>query len=184
MHPSLKPFIDRLERCQIRDQYPVRRALQRLSESEEIDEVALQKVVERIERSEAIVAQKTEKALLPIDYPDLPVTGARQQILDAIQNNQVVVVAGETGSGKTTQLPKLCLELGLGCKGLIGHTQPRRLAARTVASRIADELKTELGSRVGYQVRFHDQIGEETQIKLMTDGILLAETQHDRYLNK
>ncbi len=184
MHPTLTPFFDRLERCQIRDQYPIRRALERLSETEEIDEAALQKAVERIERSEAIVAQKTEKALLPIDYPDLPVTGARQEILDAIQHNQVVVVAGETGSGKTTQLPKLCLELGLGCKGLIGHTQPRRLAARTVASRIADELKTELGSRVGYQVRFHDQIGEETQIKLMTDGILLAETQHDRYLNK
>ena len=124
----------------------------------------------------------------PITYPDLPVSARREEIQAAIRNHQVVVIAGETGSGKTTQIPKMCLELGLGCskesKGLIGHTQPRRLAARAVASRIAEELNTTLGERVGFQVRFHDQISEQTQIKVMTDGILLAETQRDRLLKK
>jgi ATP-dependent helicase HrpA len=93
-----------------------------------------------------------------------------------------VVVAGETGSGKTTQLPKICLELGRGVRGMIGHTQPRRIAARTVAERIATELGIGLGEAVGYQVRFTGRVGERTLVKLMTDGILLAETQHDRLL--
>ncbi len=106
----------------------------------------------------------------------------KQDILNAIRDHQVVIVAGETGSGKTTQLPKICLELGRGVKGLIGHTQPRRLAARTVANRIADELETPLGGSVGYKVRFNDQVGENTLVKLMTDGILLAEIQQDRLL--
>ncbi|SPY32264.1 ATP-dependent RNA helicase HrpA [Pasteurella canis] len=95
-----------------------------------------------------------------------------------------MVIAGETGSGKTTQLPKMCLALGLGTKGLIGHTQPRRIAARSVATRIAEELNTELGDLVGYKVRFTDQISENTMVKLMTDGILLAEIQSDRFLNQ
>nr|WP_052063674.1 ATP-dependent RNA helicase HrpA [Nitrincola sp. A-D6] len=120
----------------------------------------------------------------PITYPDLPVSARRDEILAAIRDNQVVVIAGETGSGKTTQIPKMCLELGLGCAGLIGHTQPRRLAARAVASRLAEELNTPLGERVGFQVRFHDQISDKTQIKVMTDGILLAETQNDRFMAK
>lgn len=106
----------------------------------------------------------------------------KQEILKAIRDHQVVIVAGETGSGKTTQLPKMCLELGRGVKGLIGHTQPRRLAARTVANRIADELDTPLGGSVGYKVRFNDQVGEQSLVKLMTDGILLAEIQQDRLL--
>ncbi|QLB14484.1 ATP-dependent RNA helicase HrpA [Mannheimia granulomatis] len=121
---------------------------------------------------------------LKIDYPDLPVSARREEILKLISENQVVVIAGETGSGKTTQLPKMCLELGRGVKGLIGHTQPRRIAARSVATRIAEELKSELGDTVGYKVRFNDQVGENSLIKLMTDGILLAEIQHDRYLNQ
>ncbi|KAH8269104.1 hypothetical protein KR044_008648, partial [Drosophila immigrans] len=112
----------------------------------------------------------------------LPVSQKKQDILNAIRDHQVVIVAGETGSGKTTQLPKICLELGRGVKGLIGHTQPRRLAARTVANRIADELETPLGGSVGYKVRFNDQVGENTLVKLMTDGILLAEIQQDRLL--
>jgi len=119
-----------------------------------------------------------------IDYPELPVSARRQEIADALKRHQVIIVAGETGSGKTTQLPKICLELGLSDKGLIGHTQPRRLAARTVAARIAQELKTELGQGVGYQVRFHDQVSEQSHIKLMTDGILLAETQRDKLLRR
>lgn len=113
----------------------------------------------------------------------LPVTQKKDEIAKLIAEHQVVIVAGETGSGKTTQLPKICLALGLGVHGLIGHTQPRRLAARSVGSRIAEELKTELGSMVGYQVRFTDQVSDQTRIKLMTDGILLAEIQNDRFLN-
>ena len=118
-----------------------------------------------------------------IHYPDnLPVSEKKQAIYDAIKNNQVVIIAGETGSGKTTQIPKICLELGLGIKGYIGHTQPRRLAARSVANRIAEELKTEIGQLVGYKVRFSDHVSETTLIKLMTDGILLAEIQKDKLL--
>ena len=120
-----------------------------------------------------------------IEYPEiLPVSQKRDDIAEAIENNQVVIVAGETGSGKTTQLPKICAELGRGQYGLIGHTQPRRLAARSVANRIAEEMETKLGEFVGYKVRFNDQISDNTQIKLMTDGILLAEIQHDRFLNQ
>jgi ATP-dependent helicase HrpA len=111
-------------------------------------------------------------------YPDeLPVVARRDDIARAIGANQVVIICGETGSGKTTQLPKICLELKRGVAGLIGHTQPRRIAARTVAARIAQELKSPLGHAVGYKVRFSDKVSGNTYIKLMTDGILLAETQ-------
>src|SRR3954468_880767 len=119
----------------------------------------------------------------PLRYPDeLPVSRRREDIAAAIRDHQVVVVAGETGSGKTTQLPKICLELGRGVNGLIGHTQPRRIAARTVAERIAQELQSPLGHAVGYKVRFADKLSADTYVKLMTDGILLAETQGDRLL--
>src|SRR5436190_17691601 len=120
----------------------------------------------------------------PISYPDLPVAARRDDIAAAIRDHQVVVVAGETGSGKTTQLPKICLELGRGAGGQIGHTQPRRIAARTVAERIAEELGTELGTAVGYKVRFTDKSSDGTQVKVMTDGILLAEMQRDRQLRR
>src|SRR6187455_1674458 len=125
-------------------------------------------------------------ATLPkVTYPDdLPVAARRDDISAAIRDNQVVIVAGETGSGKTTQIPKICLELGRGVRGMIGHTQPRRLAARTVAERVAAELGTELGGLVGYQVRFTDRVGRDTRIKLMTDGILLAELERDRSLRR
>ncbi|MEU8137500.1 ATP-dependent RNA helicase HrpA [Streptodolium elevatio] len=124
------------------------------------------------------------RAAVPdIAYPEqLPVSQKKDDIAAAIRDHQVVIVAGETGSGKTTQLPKICLELGRGVRGLVGHTQPRRLAARTVADRIAEELKTPLGSTVGYKVRFNDQVSDESLVKLMTDGILLAELQTDRDL--
>lgn len=128
--------------------------------------------------------RKTQLENLKISYPDLPVSARRKEILKLIAENQVVVIAGETGSGKTTQLPKMCLELGRGVNGLIGHTQPRRIAARSVANRIAEELGSEMGSTVGYKVRFNDQVSENTLVKLMTDGILLAEIQTDRYLNQ
>ncbi|WP_152347743.1 ATP-dependent RNA helicase HrpA [Brevibacterium sp. CFH 10365] len=118
-----------------------------------------------------------------VTYPeDLPVTAAKDEIAEAIRDNQVVIIAGETGSGKTTQLPKICLDLGLGIDGLIGHTQPRRIAARTVAERIADELDEELGNTIGYQVRFTAQVAESTRVKVMTDGILLSELSRDKLL--
>lgn len=126
-----------------------------------------------------------KSAVKNIEFPEnLPVSQRKAEIQALISQHQVVVIAGETGSGKTTQLPKMCLELGLGTKGFIGHTQPRRIAARSVATRIAEELKTELGDLVGYKVRFNDQISENTLVKLMTDGILLAEIQNDRFLNQ
>ncbi|MCT2183878.1 ATP-dependent RNA helicase HrpA [Brevibacterium casei] len=114
--------------------------------------------------------------------PELPVSAAKDEIAEAIRDNQVVIIAGETGSGKTTQLPKICLELGLGVEGMIGHTQPRRIAARTVAERIADELGEDLGGTVGYQVRFTAQVADETRVKVMTDGILLSELSRDKLL--
>lgn len=124
-----------------------------------------------------------EAARPAITYPEnLPVSQKKQEILEAVRDHQVVIVAGETGSGKTTQLPKICMELGRGLKGLIGHTQPRRLAARTVANRIAEELQSEPGGCIGYKVRFSDHVSENTMVKLMTDGILLAEIQQDRLL--
>ena len=120
-----------------------------------------------------------------ITYPEeLPVSERRDDIMNAIRDNQVVIIAGETGSGKTTQIPKMCLDLGLGEKGLIGHTQPRRLAARSVAERIAEELGQKIGETVGYQVRFTSEVGEHSAIKLMTDGILLAEIQNDKLLRR
>ncbi len=128
--------------------------------------------------------QRRRDAVPRLEFPAaLPVTQRKDDIAAAIRDAQVVVVAGETGSGKTTQIPKICLELGRGVHGLIGHTQPRRLAARSVAERIAEELGTPLGTTVGYTVRFHDQVGEDTLVKLMTDGILLAEITRDRNLS-
>src|SRR6476620_4655246 len=122
---------------------------------------------------------------LAITYPpELPVTERREDIAAAIRDHQVVIVAGETGSGKTTQIPKICLELGRGIEGTIGHTQPRRIAARSVAERIAEELDTELGAAVGYQVRFTDHSSSDTLVKVMTDGILLAALQRDRDLRR
>ncbi|KRE77971.1 MULTISPECIES: ATP-dependent RNA helicase HrpA [Micrococcaceae] len=120
-----------------------------------------------------------------ISYPaELPVSERREDLMAAIAANQVTIIAGETGSGKTTQIPKMCLELGLGEKGLIGHTQPRRLAARTVAERIAEELGVDIGQEVGFQVRFTGEVSKATKVKLMTDGILLAEIQRDRLLRR
>ncbi|MBO0877917.1 MAG: DEAD/DEAH box helicase, partial [Pseudonocardia sp.] len=124
-------------------------------------------------------------APVTISYPpELPITQRRADLAAAIRDNQVVIVAGETGSGKTTQLPKICLELGRGRDAMIGHTQPRRLAARTVAARIADELNTPVGELVGWKVRFTDEVSDGTRIKLMTDGILLAELGRDRMLRR
>nr|WP_290128547.1 ATP-dependent RNA helicase HrpA [Pseudoalteromonas shioyasakiensis] len=143
-----------------------------------------QKIAEDISRSQQLREQRLA-ALPKVTYPEqLPVSQKKDDIKQAIANNQVVIIAGETGSGKTTQIPKMCLELGRGVDGYIGHTQPRRLAARSVANRIAEEMQCELGQQVGFKIRFSDQVSDNSYIKLMTDGILLAEIQQDRYLNQ
>lgn len=134
--------------------------------------------------SETVLARRRE-SVPTIRYPaGLPVVDRKDDIAAAIRDHQVVIVAGETGSGKTTQLPKICLELGRGVSGVIGHTQPRRIAARAVAERLADELQTPLGEAIGYKVRFTDRANDNTLVKVMTDGILLAELQHDKMLRR
>ena len=176
---ELRELRNRLDGLTIRDAASLGRRLKNVRGR--VSPQRLQQITEQLIAAEALVA--TRQAAVPtITYPDLPVSDRRDEIARAISEHQVVVVAGETGSGKTTQLPKICLELGRGIRGTIGHTQPRRLAARTVAQRIADELGTPLGQAVGYAVRFTDQASDRTLVKLMTDGILLAEIQRDRRL--
>lgn len=176
--PSVAQLRKRLDGLTIRDAARFGRRLRQLRGADP-DKIA--RIAEQIAAAEGLVA--TRAAAVPtITYPDLPVSERRDEIARAINEHQVVIVAGETGSGKTTQLPKICLELGRGVRGTIGHTQPRRLAARTVAQRIADEVGSPLGDAIGYTVRFTDQAGDRTLVKLMTDGILLAEIQRDRRL--
>ena len=153
--------------------------------SQEAQQAVADEIQQQIEQARLRVESRKSAVQNPIVFPEsLPVSQRKAEIEKLLSEHQVIVVAGETGSGKTTQLPKMCLELGLGNLGTIGHTQPRRIAARSVAARIAEELQTELGDLVGYKVRFNDQISDNTQIKLMTDGILLAEIQTDRFLNQ
>ena len=153
--------------------------------SQEAQQAVAAEIEQQIEQARLRVESRKSAVKNPIVFPEsLPVSQRKAEIEKLLSEHQVIVVAGETGSGKTTQLPKMCLELGLGNLGTIGHTQPRRIAARSVAARIAEELQTELGDLVGYKVRFNDQISDNTQIKLMTDGILLAEIQTDRFLNQ
>ena len=160
-----------------------------------IDSALKQKTAEKVEYALVKVACDIQNSIdqrefrltnLPkVSYPEgLPISENAQLIAQTICDNQVVIIAGETGSGKTTQIPKICIELGRGVSGLIGHTQPRRIAARTVANRIAEELDSTLGETVGYRVRFTDKVSDRSYIKLMTDGILLAEIQNDRFLSQ
>lgn len=180
----LYPFWARLDQVTLRDRQRLQRRLHGAKKVK--NPAAQQAIADELEKEFALAEQRLQQrqAATPvIRFPEnLPVSQKQQEIADAIRDHQVIIVAGETGSGKTTQLPKIYLTLGRGVKGLIGHTQPRRLAARTVANRIADELETSLGGCVGYKVRFNDQVSDNTQIKLMTDGILLAEIQQDRLL--
>ncbi|MTD52786.1 ATP-dependent RNA helicase HrpA [Amycolatopsis pithecellobii] len=173
----------KLPELTLRDEHRLRRRLDGARKARDPERVA-RRIAQDVDAAEERVRQRRD-SLPDITYPaELPVSQRKDDIAAAIRDNQVVIVAGETGSGKTTQLPKICLELGLGVRGQIGHTQPRRLAARTVAERIASELGTELGGAVGYKVRFTDSSGDDTLVKLMTDGILLAEIQHDRMLRQ
>ncbi|CAD5379985.1 ATP-dependent RNA helicase HrpA [Pseudomonas sp. OF001] len=185
--PAFDQLLNNLDQALNADRHRLRRQLLELRKQAGTpawDEGRLAQWLERFQASIAKVAAR--RASVPrIRYDDaLPIAARREEIRAAIEKHQVVVIAGETGSGKTTQLPKICLEAGRGVAGLIGHTQPRRLAARSVATRVAEELGTPLGELVGYQVRFEDHSGEQSLVKLMTDGILLAETQHDRFLEK
>ncbi|MCB1920917.1 MAG: ATP-dependent RNA helicase HrpA [Candidatus Competibacteraceae bacterium] len=178
---------NRLTECPTRDRaglaHRLRGLRRRLREGKPVDR-GLEQLTCELEA--AANRLKERRAQLPIPAFDdaLPINAHRETIAAAIRDHQVIVLCGETGSGKTTQLPKICLSLGLGAAGLIGHTQPRRIAARSVASRIASELGTTVGGPVGYKVRFSDRVGPETVVKLMTDGILLAETQSDRRLDQ
>ncbi|HQY87525.1 MAG TPA: ATP-dependent RNA helicase HrpA, partial [Tepidisphaeraceae bacterium] len=158
-------------------------ARRRIEQNQPTDRI-IHQLAKLADDSSKIFAER-QKPIGAIDYDDaLPVAQKRDEIARAIEANQVVVVCGDTGSGKTTQLPKICLELGRGIAGTIGHTQPRRIAARSVAQRIAEELNSSTGDLVGFKVRFTDQTRPHTRVKLMTDGILLAETQHDRMLEE
>ena len=178
VEPSVAQLRTLLDELTVRDAVYFGRRLKDLRPGEPEQ---LRKLAERMGEAQALVAARSA-AVPDVRYPDLPVSARRDEIAAAIAGHQVVVVAGETGSGKTTQLPKICLELGRGVRGTIGHTQPRRLAARTVAQRIADELGCPLGDVVGYAVRFTDRVSDRTLVKLMTDGILLAELERDRRL--
>ena len=169
--------------CLQLDQHKLRRGINRLAGLHQ-DNQDLQRFMLRVERSVAKLKSRADNAPTPAYPPELPVVEQREEILAAIKKHQVVILCGETGSGKTTQLPKICLDAGLGVAGLIGHTQPRRIAARTVAARIASELDTKVGDAVGFKIRFSDQVSDRTYIKLMTDGILLAEIQNDPWLNQ
>ncbi|MFJ9519388.1 ATP-dependent RNA helicase HrpA [Kitasatospora sp. NPDC101801] len=184
--PTVGELAARLPELTLRDQQRIGRRLdgaRRVRQPEARDRIAAELAAE-IGRAELRVEQR-RNAVPEITYPaELPVSQKKDDILAAIRDHQVVIVAGETGSGKTTQIPKICLELGRGVKGLIAHTQPRRIAARTVAERVAEELHTPLGEAVGWKVRFTDQVGPDTLVKLMTDGILLAEIQTDRELRQ
>ncbi len=177
----------RLGEAMSRDRHRLRQALHRLRTAER----ARQSIDQQLAKFEADFRRscdlrRNRAASVPqIAFPaDLPIVAKRSEIEAAIQQHQVVIVCGETGSGKSTQLPKLCLSLGRGIGGMIGHTQPRRVAARTIAARVADELKTPLGNTVGFKVRFTDATQPNTLIKLMTDGVLLAETRSDRFLDQ
>ncbi len=180
-----------LQSCMLADRHALRRKLRDAADLQKLkDEKSVAKaqrllgeVAQKVRASQQKFAARLANLPKPEYPPELPVSGKKEEIATAITNNQVVIICGETGSGKTTQIPKICLELGRGVAGLIGHTQPRRIAARSVASRIAQELQSPLGEVVGYKVRFNDKLSESSYIKLMTDGILLAETQGDKFLN-
>lgn len=183
---NLGQLFGELETCLKKDQFIFKKRLHGVKkiQDETKQANALEKIAADITRSQQL-REKRLAELPAVTYPEqLPVSQKKDVIKDAIANNQVVIIAGETGSGKTTQIPKMCLELGRGVDGFIGHTQPRRLAARSVANRIAEEMKCELGQQIGFKIRFSDQVSNNTYVKLMTDGILLAEIQQDRFLNQ
>jgi ATP-dependent helicase HrpA len=186
---SLLSFSDPgvIDACLLADRHRLRRWLHGLRELDRRGADAASALVEvhaAIERSRGVAALRRERLPIPAFPAELPITERIGEIRTLVEAHPVVVLCGETGSGKSTQLPKICLSLGRGVFGRIGHTQPRRIAARSLAGRVSAELGCELGTTVGYKVRFRDQVAPETSVKLMTDGILLAEIQRDRFLNE
>jgi ATP-dependent helicase HrpA len=184
----LESLEQELDSCQIVDAFRLRRKLQEIvkcSTAGFTDNKAVASLTESIKISQKKCQVRNSSIPAHINFPDqLPVSAKADEIAKLLSDHQVLVVAGDTGSGKTTQIPKMCLAAGLGRRGLIGHTQPRRLAAVSVADRIAEELGVQVGQGVGYQVRFNEKVSPSTFLKLMTDGILLAEIQQDKFLNR
>ncbi len=180
---ALKIVCNDIMRC---DQYRLRQRVQKienkLKTGKTIQTTVFEQLMKEIQTSFQQQQRRVNNLPMPVFSDDLPVSERREEIIQKICEHQVIVITGETGSGKTTQLPKICLAAGRGINGLIGCTQPRRIAARTIANRVASELNTQLGHAVGYKVRFSDHVSSESYIKFMTDGILLAETQSDRFL--
>lgn len=185
MNTLLQDFEKRLEQTMIADRHRLRRLASELGKQAQPAESDVAVFSKLLQDSSQRYLQRLAHRPQPTFSADLPVIDRRDEIAKAIEAHQVIILCGETGSGKTTQLPQICLEAGRGIAGLIGHTQPRRIAARTVATRIAEELDSQIGEAVGYKIRFHDHVSSErSYVKLMTDGILLAETQTDRFLNQ
>ncbi|MEO1997530.1 MAG: DEAD/DEAH box helicase, partial [Planctomycetaceae bacterium] len=184
---SLHQYVETIREAMLADRSGLQRLLQSMERAERQGrpfDRNLRKFQERLRLSSAL-RERRARSVPQLSWPaDLPVVARRADISNAITDHQVVVVCGETGSGKSTQLPKIALELGRGIGGTIGHTQPRRIAARSIAARVAEELRCQQGQQVGYRIRFKDTTGPTTLIRLMTDGIMLAETQSDRYLHR
>lgn len=183
---QLKQLLKRLPDCLNQDRHNLKKQLDRLRSEAQKNTLTFDRLLNIQQAIDISCALRDRRsALIPaLNFPDLPVSEKKDDIAALISQHQVVIVCGETGSGKTTQLPKICMSIGRGAAGLIGHTQPRRIAARTVADRIAEELGQKIGQSVGYKVRFNDKTHADTLVKLMTDGILLAESQNDPYLSQ
>jgi ATP-dependent helicase HrpA len=181
-----RELLDLLSETLLRDEKKLRRQIDRAMSLTDLTarDVAIAQIHEKITTARGRFTSRAGTWPTITYPPDLPVSQRRDDLLTAIRDHQVVVVAGETGSGKTTQLPKICLELGRGRRGFIGHTQPRRIAARAVSERVAQEIGSQVGEQVGFKVRFNDQVTDQSLIKVMTDGILLAEIQSDRLLTQ
>ena len=172
--------------CLSRDKFLLKRELDRLLNEQRQGKMNEEKFLLLVEKVKCSLQKKESRqsSIPTLTFPDLPVSERKDEIAELISAHQVVIVCGETGSGKTTQLPKICLSVGRGSTGFIGHTQPRRIAARTVANRIVEELGESMGQSVGYKIRFHDKTQDKTLVKVVTDGILLAEIQADRFLSQ
>ncbi|HMC11959.1 MAG TPA: DEAD/DEAH box helicase, partial [Pirellulaceae bacterium] len=187
MSSFLRDLESRIATAMQADRFRLRNLLRAVQKSEEEGrppDDQLEKLLKQLDESNS--RREKRQALVPrLEYDEsLPVVARRDEIAAAIRENQIVVVCGETGSGKSTQLPKICLQIGRGVAGMIGHTQPRRIAARSIASRLGEELRTSVGQKVGFKIRFTDTSGPSTLVKVMTDGVLLAESQHDRFFDQ
>ncbi|MBF0323104.1 MAG: ATP-dependent RNA helicase HrpA, partial [Magnetococcales bacterium] len=186
MQNTLNRLFQELPQCMLGERHHLQRRLQNLARQvrngQPVDPETLTRLAETLSKARERMARRAQQLPQPQFPEELPVSQRREEIARLIRQHQVVVLSGETGSGKTTQIPKICLELRRGIAGMIGITQPRRIAARTIAAYLARDLKTELGQQVGFKIRFSDRIGPETSLKIMTDGILLAETRSDPLL--